>query len=69
MNDTKKFNEQELREILQKTAAEFQMDPKERALIELINGRPPRDEHERKMLEEIEQMRKDGIAIDIPFNL
>jgi hypothetical protein len=43
--------------------------PKERILMELINGRPPANEAEKQLAAEIEEMKKQGFTPYIPSNL
>lgn len=43
--------------------------PKERILMELINGRPPANEAEKQLVAEIEEMKSKGFTPYIPSNL
>jgi hypothetical protein len=42
------------------------MSPKERKLMELINGAEPKDENEKKMAKEIQEIKDKGHVVWIP---
>jgi|TARA_R110000868_G_C10803179_1_gene757279 hypothetical protein len=46
-----------------------EIEPNERILMELINGRPPANESEKELVLELEQMEKEGFTPYIPSNL
>ena len=43
-------------------------DAKEKQLQELINGRKPRNEYEKNLVKELEEMKKNGLIPYIPSN-
>jgi len=44
------------------------MSPKERRLMELINGAEPKNESEKQMLKEIQEIKDKGHVVWIPSN-
>jgi hypothetical protein len=44
------------------------MSPKERRLMELINGAEPKDESEKQMVKEIQEIKDKGHVVWIPSN-
>jgi hypothetical protein len=47
----------------------IKIDPKEKVLIELINGRKPANAYEEQIAAQIEEMKKKGKVPYIPSNL
>lgn len=47
----------------------YEIDPKEKILMELINGRPPANEAEIKLVAQIEELKKKGQVPYIPSSL
>jgi hypothetical protein len=47
----------------------IKIDPKEKVLIELINGRKPANAYEEQIAAQIEEMKKKGEVPYIPSNL
>jgi bisphosphoglycerate-independent phosphoglycerate mutase (AlkP superfamily) len=45
------------------------MSPKERRLMELINGAEPKDDSEKQMLKEIQEVKAKGHTVWIPSGL
>jgi hypothetical protein len=52
----------------EKDKIESSVPPSEKRLIELINGDTPKNESEKKIVEEIQEIKKNGGTIDIPFD-